>query len=481
MAGRLCALLCACSTLWFCATASVRAAPGPLLIGEIGWAGSSKSSADEWLELWNRSTEPVDLNGYSLEGAGGGKDIVFNADDVIAPQSAFLVANYAASDTKSALASDPQVVTTTLSLPNDVLDIKLFDADGTLVDEAGTGGTPPAGFSSSTKASMVRLQDGTWVTANTREHFDDGIADFGTPGSCDGCSWADTSPVDAAAAYPPAATSSESTTTEPLIPETSSPAPEIITITSTPAAVELPVEPVQDIQTNANTEPVIVMVTPPDIRLARVFPAPSSGKEWVELNLPDGADARDWMLYDASGKILTIAASSSHIELNSARLNNGGDTVELRRPDGSVAERMTYPATPRDAYWEKNADQSAWVMVDPNAETTAPQETPEPEIVTTYAPAPPTIELPIATSDTVAGTPSAPETADRTRAIAKPKTSKPKTTAVKKSVPADRAISFDMLTKIEPNVRVAITGVVATKPGIMNKNQFVLLSADGHG
>src|SRR6516164_4312917 len=108
MAGRVCALVCACTSLWLSVTALAHAdAPGPLLLGEVAWAGSSKSTADEWLEIWNRSLQPVDLNGYRLVGAGGGKDIVFNANNVIPPQSAFLVSNYAASDTKSVLAIDP--------------------------------------------------------------------------------------------------------------------------------------------------------------------------------------------------------------------------------------------------------------------------------------------------------------------------------------------------------------------------------------
>jgi len=482
-------------TCWFGVTAFAEAAPGPLLIGEVGWAGSSRSTADEWLELWNRTDQPLDLTGYHLAGAGGSKDISFDRSLVIPPLSALLIANYPASDTKSVLAIDPQLVTSTLSLPNDKLLIQLFDADGQLVDQAGDGGLPPAGISSSTKASMIRLQDGTWKTSDDRQHFDEGVADFGTPGLCDGCAWTD--PV------AEATTTEAVTSTETNIPETTTPEVTTTAIITPTTTLELPTEITTPTQTTQTTAPVLVQeIQLPDIRLAKIFPAPSSGKEWVEVVLPDGTDAdalNGWMLYDASGKILTLNTSSSHVELASARLNNGGDTVELHRPDGSIAERMTYTATPHDAYWEKNADQTGWVMIDPNAEPQTPLEAPEPEIVTTYLPAPPTIELPLEARVASEAGPdgSAAQTAaavvrsmpagtenDRTRAPARPvapKTPKPKTTAVKKTVPADRAITFDMLTKIEPNVRVVITGVVATQPGILNKNQFVLLSADGHG
>lgn len=499
--GRLFFLLLSCATLCVSLAKNVRAdEPKQLLIGEVAWAGSSKSTADEWLELWNRSTQPVDLTGYRLVGAAT-KDIIFDASVVIPPQSALLVANYAASDTKSALAADPHVVTSTLSLPNDTLGIKLFDADGILVDEAGDGGIPPAGISSSTKASMIRLQNGSWKTADERQHFDEGIADFGTPGFCDGCAWTDIQkspdlPTDMT-------TATETSTTEPLVTQPTTTAV-IIEQTVDPEPVELPVTAPVTTEPTTSSTPTIIVITPPDIRLARVFPAPSSGKEWVELTIPSGTPENTlngWMLYDASGKIMTLNASSSHIELASARLNNGGDTVELRRPDGSVAERMVYSSTPHDAYWEKNADQTAWVLADPNAEPPTASEAPEPLIQ--YAEAP-TIELPleddgarVASETGPVGSAVSSATAiersmptggedDRTRAAktatAKPKTTKTtkNTTATKKSA-ADKLITFDMLPSLEPNIRVAITGTVATRPGVLGKNQFVLLSEDGHG
>ncbi|MEI7512624.1 MAG: lamin tail domain-containing protein [Candidatus Uhrbacteria bacterium] len=442
------------------------ATPQTLLIGEVNWAGSSHSTVDEWIELWNRGNEPTDLNGYRLVGAGGGKDIVFDANAVIPPLSAFLISNYTASDTKSGLATDPQIVTSTISLPNDKLLIQLFDPSGTIIDQAGDGGTPPAGFSSSTKASMIRLQDGTWQTAIERLHIDDGVADLGTPGFCDGCNWVDIPEV---------------TTTEI-----------IVTVAAT-TTVELPVEPPPIIAEVAPVEPVIttIVIQLPDFRLSKIFPAPISGKEWVEISIPPDAtiDALNgWSLYDASGKILTIrSATSNRIEISSSRLNNSGDSVELHRPDGSVAERMTYRSTPRDAFWEKNIDATAWVLNDPNAEPATPIIEPEPETITTYAPSPPPIELP--TLESIEPEPpkiilakAISVTSTRIKATTKPKAiTKPKTTAVKKLTPADRAITFDMLNKIEPNVRVVLSGVVATKPGILSKNQFVLLAADGRG
>lgn len=467
------ALLFLLATGWFTGTGLASAtASGTLLIGEVNWTGSSRSTADEWLELWNRTDLPVDLTGFRLTGAAGTKDILFDGTAVIPPRSAFLVANYPASDTKSGLAIDPQVVTSTLSLPNDKLLIRLFDADGLLVDEAGDGGIPPAGISSSTKASMIRLQDGGWKTADESQRLDEGVADFGTPGICDVCDWTERV--------------TETTTTEVFISATTT--------------LELPTEAPAPAPEVVQTDPVttVIEIRLPDIRLAKIFPSPSLGKEWVELSIPADAPAGSldgWSLYDAAGKILTLnAESSERIEMPSSRLNNGGDSVELHRPDGSVAERMSYTTTPHNAFWEKNTDATAWILNDPNADPPEPIIEPEPEIITKYSPPPPPIELPtiqtVATGGVETGTPTTRSAASiggvaqTTGPVATKKkavVAKPKTTVIKTTTKAAKTITFDMLTKIEPNTRITLSGVVGTQAGILSKYHFVLLAPDGRG
>lgn len=539
--------------------------PGPLLIGEVAWAGSSKSIADEWLELWNTGDDPLDLTGYVLTGAGGANGIALTSQ-VIAPRSALLIANYQASDVKSALAVDPQLVTSTVSLSNDTLHIQLLDQDGTVVDETGDGSIMPAGATTPTKASMIREQDGTWKTADTRNRMDDGIADFGTPGICDGCEWTEPvvhEPEPVAATTTVADTSSTPTTTETIVPATTTTTLTVSTTTTTTTQgsgdpISQSLDPrtdqgssIED-QGSSNSTPPPMLIVPvvtasqgssiedqgspsiliveyPAFRLHRVHPAPASGqKEWVEIRLPDGLqlDALDgYALYDATGRIALFPPKDPtlisqvdrvvRILLTSAKLNNGGDTVELHRPDGSVVERMQYPATPGTGTWMKNGDETAWVL-------DAPTEAGEAEI--NFATPPPTFELPtieqedeagddetgslrrnrkLATGDasasllrTLEASPTAHSEAStdgvteaagpvaRTTKMAGPvaKTKKPtiKKPSTKKIL-APILITHDMLTKIEPNVRVSIRGTVATKPGIVNKNQYVLLSPDGHG
>ncbi len=414
-AGRLFAvpilfLLC---SVFFSSTAKAERPAGPLLIGEVAWAGSSKSTADEWLELWNLGDEPIDLTGYRLVGAGGADGITFEPAHILPPRSAFLIANYDAE--KSAMAIDPQLVTSAVSLPNDKLNIELFDSDGVLIDMAGNGAAPPAGFSSSTKASMRRAPNGDWNTSDIYRGMDEGIADFGTPGICDGCAWSESDLVT------PKATSTEigtmTTSTEPLVESTSSstvsvietasstePVTEIRTTTSTPTIPEpVSIPTVESTPTQTATVSTRT-VSYPAFRLHRVYPAPPNGKkEWIEIELPDGASLTDldkYALYDATGRIalfppadMTFVSQVGNvvrIELTSAKLNNGGDTVELRRPDGSVVERMTYPKTGSDEAWVKNPEKTAWILEGATESVSTETESQE-EVV--YATPPSPVEL----------------------------------------------------------------------------------------
>lgn len=159
-----------------------------ILIGEIQWSGSSRSTADEWLELWNISTEPVSLAGWSLTGVSD-TPIFFTQTDSIAPQQTLLIANYTNTSDKTLLTTQTITLSTsTLSLPNDRLLIELRDQTGALRDSAGTGTKPPAGASTPLNTSMVRTASTTgWIWKSATSVFNPSAPDLGTPGVCDEC------------------------------------------------------------------------------------------------------------------------------------------------------------------------------------------------------------------------------------------------------------------------------------------------------
>ncbi len=169
-------------------TASAAEPPSSILIGEVQWSGSSRSTADEWLELWNTGTEPVSLAGWSLVGASE-KPLFFSATDTLLPQQTFLIANYPASSDKTVLTTKTVgMATSSLSLSNDHLLLELRDPQGTLKDSAGTGAKPPAGASTPVNTSMIRTASSTgWAWRSATSTFDLVSPDLGTPGMCDEC------------------------------------------------------------------------------------------------------------------------------------------------------------------------------------------------------------------------------------------------------------------------------------------------------
>lgn len=167
---------------------ATRAASSPIMIGEVQWSGSSLSTADEWIELWNTSGETQSLNGFRLQGASS-EPIIFTSAQIIPPYGTFLISNYSSTDTKTTLTIAPQVITTAVSLSNSSLHLELFNPAQERIDEAGTGGAPPAGSTSPVHASMIRdfPSVDVWITAESSLNLRDTSMDRGTPGICDGC------------------------------------------------------------------------------------------------------------------------------------------------------------------------------------------------------------------------------------------------------------------------------------------------------
>jgi hypothetical protein len=164
-----------------------------IVIQEVAWAGSSRSNADEWIELANLGSATASVAGWSVRGAGtSGRDIPIPDGAEIPPYGTYLIANYAEDHENSALEARVALATSTVSISNSALGLELRNADGLAVDRAGDGTAPFAG-SSDPRASMIRISDTngdyeqSWTAATTSRGFKAGAADLGTPGFCDLC------------------------------------------------------------------------------------------------------------------------------------------------------------------------------------------------------------------------------------------------------------------------------------------------------
>lgn len=163
--------------------------PGGVVINEIMWMGSSAGSNDEWLELKNTTSNPIDLTGWKLEGAATGATIITIPSGTISAGGFFLISNFDEATSSSILNIAPDFVTTSVQLDNSGLQIKLKDASDVIIDTADDdSGDPFAGSNVSPRKSMERNDppgNGTiltnWHTATSAANLDPGAEELATP------------------------------------------------------------------------------------------------------------------------------------------------------------------------------------------------------------------------------------------------------------------------------------------------------------
>jgi len=181
----------------FVLSAAIPASAANLVINEVAWSGTAGSTSDEWIELHNPTDVPIDLTGWTLVFG----DAVVHLDRVadatievrrsVIEPGGFYLLERTDDDTVSDMTAD---LIYKGALPNDGIEISLFDREGTLVDSvrcdeggwpAGTGrdGEPPY-------ASMERVDPlaevAVWRTNDglIRNGLDaDGGPINGTPGA----------------------------------------------------------------------------------------------------------------------------------------------------------------------------------------------------------------------------------------------------------------------------------------------------------
>jgi len=334
-----------------------------VVISEVAWAGSSLSSSDEWIELTNVSSDPVDLSSWYLSGGGsGGSDLVIPEGTSVEPHSTYLIANYAQTHENAALLIDPHQVTATLSLSNEGFALHLYNSGGTEIDSAGDGGAPFAGGSGSTAdtsdgryRSMVRVDvsvsgsnASVWTDATSSAGFKDAIEDLGTPGFVD--------------------VAFIESVEEPVEEEEG----EVLAEEVTPSEDEVVTEPTES-STSATSVILNEFVSDPK----------EDGVEWIELfNDSDTATSLvGWSVTDETGKATLIEAGDIEagaffvIEKPAGKLNNDGDVISLLNPESNVVDTVTYGSEELSAPPKGSAaardDSGTWVhTTEPTSGTT---------------------------------------------------------------------------------------------------------------
>lgn len=168
-----------------------------VVISEVLWMGSDLSTADEWVELtgWSSNvlSQPLSLSGWTLtsQNSAGNETVIarFPSGLSISSGASLIVSNY--DRAHSRLDIDPACISTTMSLPNTKLLLRLRDRSGALIDSIDDGvGNPFAGTNTSmAKASMERIDLATagneitnWKAATVSLHIDSGSIVIANPG-----------------------------------------------------------------------------------------------------------------------------------------------------------------------------------------------------------------------------------------------------------------------------------------------------------
>jgi len=154
-----------------------------VLINEVAWAGTgSEKTADEWIELKNKSVAAVNLDGWLLVSKDKSIKVSFGSKDVIEPGNYYLLER---TDDNSVpgVAAD-KIFTGAIKNSDEAL--KLFSQSCALIDEifanVGNGVSWPAGTAGPEYRTAERGNDLSW---HTYSGSGSGIAPkiFGTPKS----------------------------------------------------------------------------------------------------------------------------------------------------------------------------------------------------------------------------------------------------------------------------------------------------------
>lgn len=351
-------------SLIFLVSVSSAQASNPLdvVINEIAWIGTEISYSDEWIELYNNTDSPINLEGWILKAADGTPEI--NLAGAIPALGYYLLER--TDDTTVPNITADQIYKGALENKGEALE--LYDNFGNLIDRIDCSSGWFSG-DNKTKQTMERINStlpgshpGSWETSQTPG---------GTPKSKNSPELTEARPI------------------QPLQPEETAGA--------------------EPMQTQAQTEEPKT-IYPSDIVFSEVLPSPEgpdAKEEWIEVFNQNNfeVDLSFWQISDTIGRTKTYVLPkgikiSAHGFLVLARpetkitLNNDGDGLNLVQPNGNIIDTITYEKAPRGKSY--NLTESGWTwsnILTPGSENVIqelketgfksqlkPEEKPEPEI-----------------------------------------------------------------------------------------------------
>lgn len=138
------------TTALFSVNANAQQKPS-VQFNEIAWMGTTESSNNEWIELYNTTNNPVDITGWTLKALDGSPNIILKGT---IPAHRFFMLERTDDDSAPTLAD--QIYTG--SLNNNGERLQLFDTNNALIDDVNGWTTGD----NETKITMARGQNNEW-------------------------------------------------------------------------------------------------------------------------------------------------------------------------------------------------------------------------------------------------------------------------------------------------------------------------------
>jgi len=148
---------------------------GDVVINEIAWMGTATSSFDEWIELYNTTEQPINLNGWMLKSlTGDSPDPQIVLSGTIGAFGYFLLER--TDDTSISDISADQIYTGALSDTGEYLELR--DIANEVIDSVDGSAEWPAG-DNTTKSSMERINPAQPGNNSTNWNTNDGVTKNG--------------------------------------------------------------------------------------------------------------------------------------------------------------------------------------------------------------------------------------------------------------------------------------------------------------
>jgi len=296
--------------------------PSEVIINEIAWMGGISSANDEWIELYNNTESPINLEEWLLKADDGTPEI--NLTGTISAKGFYLLER---TDDETV----PEVPANLIykgALENDGENLKLYDNFVNLIDEVNCQNGWFSG-DNKTKQTMERMNPA--ISGNNTSNWQTSKNPGGTPKSKNS-----------------------------LFPLQQS--------------REVTEETKQEIQEESEPK-----VYPLNIFINEILPSPEgadSENEWLELfNENDfEVELSGWKIQDTIGSITTYTfpegtkiGPKDFLVLSrpttKITLNNSNEGLLLIKPDGDILDKVTYEKAPRGQSYNRTESGWAWSTI----------------------------------------------------------------------------------------------------------------------